>query len=185
MKARFSQVLGTASALAAIAPLSKASADLFLKLDGIVGESLDKVHKDEIQVQSFSLGVSNTGSTQVGGGAGAGRANFQDMSLSATLYKASPALANSSPSRQRQTKPTLTFRTPGATSVAAEVYSVVLENVVVTSVSTAGNADETRPNETYSLNYGSIVWKYTPTLSNGSPGTSVTAGWNITQNKKI
>jgi type VI protein secretion system component Hcp len=74
MKARFSHVLGTASALAAIAPLSKVSADLFLKLDGIVGESLDKVHKDEIQVQSFSLGVSNTGSSQViGGGGPAGR----------------------------------------------------------------------------------------------------------------
>jgi type VI secretion system secreted protein Hcp len=103
MKARFSHVLGTASALAAIAPLSKASADLFLKLDGIVGESLDKVHKDEIQVQSFSLGVSNSGSTQVGGGAGAGRASFSDLSLSATLSKASPALALACASGQRLT----------------------------------------------------------------------------------
>jgi type VI secretion system secreted protein Hcp len=166
-----------------MAPLSKSSADTFLKLDGIVGESLDRVHKDEIEVQSFSLGVSNSGSTQIGGGTGTGRASFSDLSLSATLSKASPALALACASGQRITKATLTFRTSGATPV--EVYTVVLENVLVSSVSTTGTADDGRPNEAYSLNYGSIVWKYTPIQANGSPGTSISAGWNITQNRKI
>ena len=34
--------------------------DMFLKLDGIAGESTNKGHKDEIEVLSFSWGVSNS-----------------------------------------------------------------------------------------------------------------------------
>ena len=35
--------------------------DAFLKIDGIDGESLDKNHKDEIEIDSYSWGVANTG----------------------------------------------------------------------------------------------------------------------------
>ena len=34
--------------------------DAFLKIEGIEGESTDKVHPGEIEIQSFSWGVSNT-----------------------------------------------------------------------------------------------------------------------------
>ena len=37
--------------------------DAFLKIEGIDGESTDKTHPGEIEVTSFSWGVSNTGST--------------------------------------------------------------------------------------------------------------------------
>ena len=44
------------------------AADYFLKIDGIKGESLDDKHKDEIDVLSFSWGVSQSGSMAFGGG---------------------------------------------------------------------------------------------------------------------
>src|SRR5918994_1327171 len=66
--------------------------DYFLKLDGIDGESSDKEHKDEIEVLSFSWGVSNSGSFSGGGGAGAGKANLQDFHFTASFNKASPML---------------------------------------------------------------------------------------------
>ena len=54
--------------------------DLFAKLGDIKGESLDAQHKDEIEVLSFSWGVSNTGSSRSGGGgSGTGKAVFQDL----------------------------------------------------------------------------------------------------------
>ncbi|HAF25425.1 MAG TPA: type VI secretion system tube protein Hcp, partial [Blastocatellia bacterium] len=34
--------------------------DMFLKLEGIKGESKDKVHKDEIHIESFSWGMDQT-----------------------------------------------------------------------------------------------------------------------------
>ena len=47
--------------------------DAFLKIDGIEGESTDKTHPGEIEIQSFSWGVSNTASGGAGGGGGAGK----------------------------------------------------------------------------------------------------------------
>ena len=49
-----------------------AQVDYFLKLEGIKGESQDDKHRDEIDVLSFSWGVSQTGTMAFGGGAGAG-----------------------------------------------------------------------------------------------------------------
>jgi type VI secretion system secreted protein Hcp len=57
------------------------AADTFAKLGDIKGESLDDKHKDEIEVLSFSWGVTNTGSAGTGGGGGAGRARMHTCDL--------------------------------------------------------------------------------------------------------
>jgi len=46
------------------------ASDIFAKIGDIKGESLDSKHKDEIDVQSFSWGVSQTGTLAHGGGGG-------------------------------------------------------------------------------------------------------------------
>ena len=62
--------------------------DAFLKLDGITGES-----QEGIRLQSFSWGVSNSSSIATsGGGAGAGKASFQDFSFTSAVGKQSPQL---------------------------------------------------------------------------------------------
>ncbi len=42
--------------------------DIFLKLGDIKGESKDSVHKDEIEIVSWSFGAANAGSASSGGG---------------------------------------------------------------------------------------------------------------------
>src|SRR5688572_15175109 len=64
--------------------------DMFLKLDGIKGESKDEKHKDEIEILSFSWGMTNT--PVLGGGGGSGKVSFHDISLVTRLSKASPQL---------------------------------------------------------------------------------------------
>ena len=66
--------------------------DIFAKIGDIKGESLDAKHKDEIEVLSFSWGVSNAGSSSSGGGCGAGKATFQDLSIVHGIDEATPAL---------------------------------------------------------------------------------------------
>ena len=66
--------------------------DMFLKLDGIKGESQDKSHKDEIAILAWSWGVSNSGSAHLGGGAGSGKVNIQDLSLTKYIDVATPDL---------------------------------------------------------------------------------------------
>lgn len=69
-----------------------AAVDYFLKIEGIKGESQDAKHKDEIDVESFSWGVSQTGARAGGGGGGAGKVRFQDFHFANLINKASPSL---------------------------------------------------------------------------------------------
>src|SRR3546814_21062242 len=56
--------------------------DYHLKIDGIEGESLDEKHKGEIEIESFSWGVTNMGGGGRGGGGGTGTAEFSDINFS-------------------------------------------------------------------------------------------------------
>ena len=63
-----------------------ANVDYFLKIEGVDGESTSEKHKGEIEIFSYSWGVSQQGGGSVGGGGGAGvgKATFQDFTLSRT-----------------------------------------------------------------------------------------------------
>ena len=56
-----------------------AAVDYFLKIDGIQGESKADKHKDEIDIQSFSWGATQSGTFAGGGGGGAGKVSMQDF----------------------------------------------------------------------------------------------------------
>src|SRR6185295_14029369 len=58
----------------------------------IKGESQSDKHKDEIDVLSFSWGVSQTGTMAHGGGGGEGKASFHDFNFTTKISKASPTL---------------------------------------------------------------------------------------------
>ncbi len=49
-----------------------AAVDYFLKIDGIEGESNDHKHKGEIEILSWSMGATQSGTHAFGGGGGAG-----------------------------------------------------------------------------------------------------------------
>jgi len=66
--------------------------DMFIKIWALKGESRDKTHKEEIDVLAWSWGLSNSGSAHVGGGAGAGKCNVQDLSFTKYIDKTSPDL---------------------------------------------------------------------------------------------
>src|SRR5688572_2076064 len=57
-----------AGALAAAAVAPAAAADVFLKLDGIDGESTDSKHKGEIELISYAQSFTNSASISGGGG---------------------------------------------------------------------------------------------------------------------
>src|SRR5690348_10250219 len=68
------------------------AADIFAKIGDIKGESNDDKHKDEIEVLSFSWGVTNSQTITAGGGGGAGKASFHDIVFTHGVDKASPNL---------------------------------------------------------------------------------------------
>lgn len=64
--------------------------DLFLKIEGITGESRDARHKSEIELLSFGWGEQESGHAT--GGGGAGKVSFQDFQFTSRVNKASPHL---------------------------------------------------------------------------------------------
>jgi type VI secretion system secreted protein Hcp len=62
--------------------------DMFLKLDGVSGESKDKAHLKDIDILSWSWGMSNSGTAQQG----SGKVNVQDITISKYIDSSSPKL---------------------------------------------------------------------------------------------
>ena len=65
------------------------ASDMFLKVDGIDGESSDDKHSGEIEVLSYSWGVrqQRSGSASSAGNLSTGRADFQDFSIVKAIDK--------------------------------------------------------------------------------------------------
>jgi type VI secretion system secreted protein Hcp len=156
--------------------------DMFLKLDGIAGESKDKVHSKEIDILSWSWGMSNSGSAHVGGGAGSGKVNVQDVTLSKYIDSSSPKLMLSCCNGTHYNSALLTVRKVGGTPL--EYIKIKLETVLISGISTGGSQNEDRLTENLILNFGKVSVDYTPQKDDGSAGTAIPFGWDIAANSK-
>ncbi len=75
------RILAAVSSLLMAAAPALAASDYLLQLDPVKGEGKDAAAPQTIEVESFSWGVSNASSASMGGGAGAGKVNMQDLSV--------------------------------------------------------------------------------------------------------
>jgi type VI secretion system secreted protein Hcp len=66
--------------------------DIFLKLDGVKGDSRDRDHTDEIELDSFAWGVSQPNLHSGGGGGAVGKAEIEELVAVAPTSSASPLL---------------------------------------------------------------------------------------------
>jgi type VI secretion system secreted protein Hcp len=157
--------------------------DMFIKIDGIKGESKDKAHKDEIDVLAWSWGISQSGTLHAGGGAGAGKANFQDVSFTKWIDKASPELMLACASGKHIKNAVLVVRKAGGDK-PLEYLKYTLEPVMVTSLSTGGSGGEDRLTENVTLNFGTVKVEYDEQEAKGGGTGPVTFSWDIAQNEK-
>jgi type VI secretion system secreted protein Hcp len=133
--------------------------DAFLKIDGIEGESTDKTHPGEIEIQSFSWGVSNTSSGGAGGGGGAGKASFTDMNFMSALSKVGPSLMLACATGRHFPSATLTCRKAGGKGI--EFLKIKLSDILVSSYQDGGSAGADLPEDSFSLNFTKINFQYT------------------------
>ena len=159
-----------------------ASADYFLKIEGVEGESSDAKHKGQIEIDSFSWGVSNAGSMASGGGGGSGKASFQDFHFTKTVDKSSPKLMEAATTGEHLRSVELVVRKAGGDQL--EYYKIELQDVVITGYSTTGSSGEA-PTESVSFNYSKIMFEYTPQNADGTAASPVKAGYDLATNKKI
>jgi type VI secretion system secreted protein Hcp len=155
--------------------------DMFLAITGeIDGESKDKTHKGEIDVLAWSWGMSNSGSFHVGGGGGAGKANFQDISVTKWIDKASAILMTYCANGDHFTDAKLTVRKAGKTPL--EYLIIEMKQVMVTSVSTGGSGGEDKLTENVSLNFAKVKVSYKEQKADGTGEPEKTFLWDIAAN---
>ena len=157
------------------------AADMFLKLGDIKGEATDDKHKGEIDVLAWSWGMSQTGTTHVGAGGGAGKVNVQDMSVTKYVDKASHILTGACCTGKHFKEAFLTIRKAGDKPL--EYIKIKLEDVIITSVSTGGGTGDDRLTESVALNFKKFKYEYTPQKGDGSGDASVNFVYDIAANK--
>jgi type VI secretion system secreted protein Hcp len=160
--------------------------DMFLKIDGVNGEAKDKGgeqrkdHSKEIDVLSWTWGMSNNGSAHVLGGSGSGKVNVQNVRVTKYVDSASPKLMKACCSGTHFDEALLTVRKAGGTPV--EYIKIKMEQVFISSISTGGSGGEDRLTETVSLNFAKVNLDYTPQTAKGDKGTPIPFGWDIAAN---
>ena len=156
--------------------------DMFMKIGDLKGEAKDKSHKEEIDVLAWSWGMSNSGTTHMGGGGGAGKVNVQDISFTKYIDKASTNLITACCTGKHYDEAKLTVRKAGDTPL--EYLTITMKEVLVTAVSTGGSGGEDRLTENVTLNFASFVTEYKPQKPDGTGDASVFAKYNMAENVK-
>jgi type VI secretion system secreted protein Hcp len=154
--------------------------DMFLKLDGIDGESNDKDYKDWIGVLAWSWGASNSGTFHVGRGGGGGKANVQDISCTKYVDLASPKLFENVFKGGHLTSGELVVRKAGNKPM---VYMhIKMDNVLISSISTGGSGGEDQLTENLSLNFEKVEYQYVEQKADGTEGGKPMVKWDIAAN---
>ncbi len=156
------------------------ASDIFAKIGDIKGESLDVKHKDEIEVLSFSWGVTNAGNIGTGGGGGAGRATFQDLAIVHKIDKATPRLLAACATGGHLKDATITQRRAGKGQ--QEYLIIKMNDVIITGVALGDTSDNTG-SETVSLAFAKVDFEYRPQKADGSLDAGIHFKFDIKAHK--
>ena len=157
--------------------------DMFIKIGDIKGESRDKAHKGEVDVLAWSWGCSNSGTAHVGGGAGAGKVNVQDLSLTKYVDVGSPSLILYCCNGKHLPEALLTVRKAGEHPL--EYLKIKMTEILISSISTGGSGGEDRLTENITLNFAKFHVEYLEQKKDGAMGDPIPVGWNIAENVKV
>lgn len=157
--------------------------DMFINLGNmIVGETLDKVQgkNGDIDVLAWGWGMTQSGTTHLGRGGGAGKANFQDLSFTKYVDTASVGIMTALAKGSHIPVATLLVRKAGEGHV--NYILIRLTEVMVTSLTTGGSGGEDRLTEIVTLNFAQVKYSYFPQNVKASAESSKPFAWDIAGN---
>jgi type VI secretion system secreted protein Hcp len=162
-----------AGSLAATQPV-QAAVDMFIKISDIKGESADDKHKGEIDVLSWSWGVTQSGARAAG--AAAGKATVNTLTITKYIDASSPLLFQTAIQGKRIAEATFVVRKAGGKQL--EYIKIKLKDVVVMSVKPGGSGGQDRFTEEVSLNFSGAEYSYITQKPDGSAGPAITTNWS-------
>ncbi len=161
------------------------SLDVFLYLsNGIKGESQDDQHPDLVDVIAWSWGLSQSGTTHMGGGGGGGKVAVQDITLTKYVDLATGDLIQRCANGEHIDSGYLIVRKAGG-GQPVEYMRIDLREIMISSYATGGSSDGLdRVQETLTLNFRYFQVTYKTQDETGAEGTEKKAGWDIGGNVK-
>ena len=160
--------------------MSNGPFDIFLKLDGIDGESkkLDK----HIDILSWSWGQTNGAHVSTGEGLSAGKASANDLSISMAINKATPYILKACANGTHIKTADLVCRKAG--TGAQEYLRLTFSPVVVSSYQTGGSGGDDIPVDSISLCFSKIEYKYSPQKAGGGLDTAIPISYDYSTAKE-
>jgi len=155
-----------------------AASDFVMKIDGVEGESEQKGYEKQIEISSFSWGITQSGTFAAGGGGGAGKASFQDLHCTSGVGKHSVKLAELCATGAHIPKAVLTVRKAGGTQEVA--YTVTMEDLLISSYQSGGSAgSDLLPVDQFSLNFAKYSFEYKSQDAKGKTGSPMKTGFDL------
>jgi type VI secretion system secreted protein Hcp len=155
------------------------SIDSHIKFDGVEGESSHQDHKGEIEVLSWTWGVSNASLTS-GTGSGKGKASPGDLHFTHLYDKASPVLAKKCAQGVHFPNVVITARKSGEGQ--KDFLKITMKEVFITSVQPSGSSGGDIM-ESVSMSYGAIEFGYKAQDTKGGLGGEVKFAWDVKTTK--
>lgn len=154
-----------------------AAVDMFIKVEGIDGEAQDKDHEGWIDILSYDHSI--TIETITGGGGGAAAPQHEPIRFVKRIDKSSLPLWDKLNRGEVLRTVNIEFVETGAARFL--FLRVDLEEAYVTSYSVSGQSGD-RPIEEIALTYTRITLTYWPQNPDGTPGTPIVVGWDVSKN---
>lgn len=155
--------------------------DMFLKLEGVDGESPDSQHKGEIQIDGFSLNAVSGRDAFTNQGAGAVR--MSSMTIRAKVDKSTPKLFTKITNNEKIPSAVLTCRKAGGDQFG--YFKITLSEVLVVKVQ-AGDLEAAQgdvvPQCEFDLAYGKIEMKAKEQTTGGPTSGAVVFNFNLMTN---
>ena len=170
-----------ASVVGAI-PLSAAADDMFLKLDGVRGESIDARHKDEIEILSYEQSVAGPFARSAPGTPGAGKTICGPVTIVKYVDLASPELILNAANGRHIPRAEFAFRKSG--QQGSEYYKVILDDVIINEVAQSDSKTAPRLTEKVSMMGRVIRFEYKATNPVGGRGAAPKFGWDCAANAR-
>lgn len=161
--------------------------ECFLTIEGpdLKGEARTDGHEGEIDVLSWSWGLSHAGAMHQAGGRGAGKASVQDLRATKGVDAATPDLVLACLSGTQFRSATLTCLRVGGDGSRIPYLVIAMRRVNITAVDDGSTSGGEPLTEDLRLNFAEVIVRYTRQNQDGSAGEEVAIGWSIRENKRL
>ncbi|MBY0313732.1 MAG: type VI secretion system tube protein Hcp [Phycisphaerales bacterium] len=176
------------------------AADIFMKIDGIEGDSNDAMHKKWIEVESATFSISNddAGYVRPRGGGGGGESGggeqinprhsstLNEFSITKHVDVATPLIALACCDGRNIKSVTIDFCRPIGEKIVYLKYVLLSCGITSTSLKD-GSSDDPIPKEELKIKYAELHMIYTHTIASGGGkvGHDVRKGWNQAEHKEV